>query len=114
MINKLLDKVLGLTILGDVAEWLNEKKTYLGLVNLVLSAVIILVPIYFPELKALSAVALRIQELLTNIGVDIQTVNVAAAGLTTWGLAHKAVKKSKPENEDKIEAPEVVSAEKVA
>lgn len=113
MINKILDKVLGLTILGDVAEWLNGRKTYLGLVNLALSAVIILVPVYFPELTALSSVALRIQELLTNLGVDIQTVNLAAAGVVGWGLSHKAVKRGKPENEDKIEAPEVVGAEKV-
>lgn len=92
MINKILDKLLGLTFLGDIAEKLNGNKTVLGLLGLVFSVVTILLPMHFPELEGIAALARRVQELLLNMGVDIQTLATGSLALTGVGLAHKVVK----------------------
>ena len=90
-----LDKLLGFLWLGDFVNWLNGKKTWLGVITFILTAVIIIVPVQFPELAYLAEIALRIREFLLNIGVDIQVLNVCGAALACDGYAHKVVKLAK-------------------
>lgn len=92
--NFILNKILSLTVLGDIAQALNGKKTLIGVIGFVLSAVVIVLPLHFPELSGVAALAQRLQEFLISMGIDLQTVNAGFLGLTTLGVAHKAVKTS--------------------
>lgn len=90
--NYILNKLLGLTVLGDIAEALNGKKTLVGAIGFILSAVIIVLPLHFPELEGIAALAKRVQDFLQAMGLDIQIVNASFLGLTALGAAHKIVK----------------------
>ena len=95
MLNKILDKLFGFFWLKDLVDWLNGKKTLLGIIAFILSACILVIPQQFPELIVVAEWATRIAEFLKNIGVDLETLNGIAAGLAGFGLAHKAVKNGK-------------------
>ena len=89
----LLNKILSLTWVGDLAEKLDGNKTLVSVVGFVLSGVILLLPEYFPELSGAADVARRIQELLLGLGVDLHVVSGLSVVGAVWGASHKVVKK---------------------
>ena len=82
---KLLDKLLGFFWLKDLVDWINGRKTVIGIISLLLGVAIQVVPAVFPEASEVSQWAERIQDFLINIGVV----------LTPVGAGHKVVKRLK-------------------
>lgn len=75
-----LEKLLGLTWLGDLADKINGSKTLIGAIALAVHMLNI-VPTYFPEYGFAPEVAKHIQDALLWIGV-----------LLPVGAAHKGAK----------------------
>ncbi len=82
----LINKILGLTWLGDVADTINGNKTMIGLIALVVHLLNI-VPTYFPEFGFGPQLANGIQEALKYMGV-----------LLPWGAVHKVTKAMEAKN----------------
>lgn len=89
----IINKILSLTWIGDVAEKLNGNKTFVSVVGFVLSGIILLLPEYFPELAGASDVAKRLQDMLLGLGIDLHVVNGLCVAGGIWGASHKVVKK---------------------
>lgn len=77
----IINKLLSLTWLGDLADAINGNKTVLGLISLAIY-VLRIVPEVFPEIGLSPDLADKIQEILLYIGVT----------LTPLGAAHKVTK----------------------
>ena len=75
-----LEKLLGLSWLGDLADRINGNKTVLGIIAIVIHMLNI-VPQYLPQYGFAPDIANSIQELLKWVGV-----------LFPWGAAHKVSK----------------------
>jgi hypothetical protein len=74
----IINKLLSLTWLGDIAEAINGNKTIIGLITLTVY-VLQIVPIVFPDVGLPEDIAAKLQQMLLYIGVT----------LTPVGLAHK-------------------------
>jgi len=80
MMVKIVNKLLSLTWVGDIAEMINGNKTLIGLLALVVH-VLNLVPTYLPEYGIAVTFAAKIQDALLWMGV-----------LLPVGAAHKVGK----------------------
>ena len=88
--------VLGLVIerfAKPIAEFLNGKKTYTGIVSILVWALIYVVPQAYPDLAMLAAVGESLRSALENLGVHLDTeLLVGGASLTVVGVLHKIKK----------------------
>lgn len=76
-----INKLLSLTWVGDVADAINGNKTAIGLISLAVY-VLQIVPVVFPQFGVALEIAANLQQVLLYIGVT----------LTPIGLAHKVGK----------------------
>lgn len=74
-------------------KWLKGRKRLLGLISLALWAVIYAVPQVYPDLAYLAPIALKVQEFLVGLGLQLnQELLVGGAAVTVIGLVDWVVK----------------------
>ena len=79
---KRLTYVFGLSFLGPVGNWLNGKKTILGLLSLLVYGLIYIAPIVFPECGSICpSVGNGIVEAMGWLGVILTPVGVIHRGV---------------------------------
>lgn len=92
-IDKAVVKIFATRYLKPIAEFLNGKKTYLGLTNLLLWFFIYVTPAVLPQYPMIAEVAMQVRLTLEALGVRLDTELLASgAGLTIVGLWHKVKK----------------------
>lgn len=84
-----LKSVIG-KVTGKVALFLNGKKTYTGLVTLLLWVFIYVIPVILPQFGYVSELAKQVKDALEQAGVNLDSeLLVSGASLTVTGLLHK-------------------------